>query len=385
MKIGNAENGWERTNVTNLLRNGQSGTYYARVKVNGKQKWKSLKTSLFSVAKLRLADFEAHVRAKGATEISEDAATAGEEASMTRFIAICRQRTENDSSLARATKTRRETAMKAIMKTWPDLASRDVRRVTPTDCQQWAIRALREGTGFVAPKAKTVRKGMSPGAVNKCIEVLSAVFEIARKQGIVYENPAKTVSKVPVRAKRLELPTNAQFQDLVAAITGAGSRASQDCADMVRLLAYSGARLAEATALQWHHVDQIKGQITVAGTKTESSYRTIPIIQPLAALLAEIRDRRGEALGVHAGDLRQLVERAGLQEHRMLAELRHLLRFRPFAGNRRCSIFIPYPARALPCSAGSGKARRRTCFPPSPSLPCACPLSASKTVVTPGR
>ena len=37
--------GWERTNVTNLLRNGQSGTYYARVKVNGKEKWKSLKTS----------------------------------------------------------------------------------------------------------------------------------------------------------------------------------------------------------------------------------------------------------------------------------------------------------------------------------------------------
>ena len=66
MKIGNAENGWERTNVTNLLRNGQSGTYYARVKVNGKQKWKSLKTSLFSVAKLRLADFEAQVRSKSA-------------------------------------------------------------------------------------------------------------------------------------------------------------------------------------------------------------------------------------------------------------------------------------------------------------------------------
>ena len=66
MKIGNAENGWERTNVTNLLRNGQSEIYYARVKVNGKQKWKSLKTTLFSVAKLKLADFAAQVRAQGA-------------------------------------------------------------------------------------------------------------------------------------------------------------------------------------------------------------------------------------------------------------------------------------------------------------------------------
>jgi len=294
MKIRNAENGWERTNVTNLLRNGQSGTYYARVKVNGKQKWKSLKTSLFSVAKLRLADFEAQVRSKSAVATGDAPASKGEEASMTRFIAICRQRTENDSSLARATKTRRETAMKAIMKTWPDLASRDVRRVTPTDCQQWAIRALREGTGFIAPKAKTVRKGMSPGALNKCIEVLTAVFEIARENGVIYENPAKTIDKTPIKTKRLELPTNAQFHALVKAIAGAGSRASQDCADMVRFLAYSGTRLAEATALRWSQVDLAKKQILVAGTKTESSYRTVPIIQPLADLLGEIRGRRGD-------------------------------------------------------------------------------------------
>jgi len=52
------------------------------VKVNGKQKGKSLKTSLFSVAKLKLADFEAHVRAKGATEIAATASTAGTETSM---------------------------------------------------------------------------------------------------------------------------------------------------------------------------------------------------------------------------------------------------------------------------------------------------------------
>jgi hypothetical protein len=32
----------ERTNVTNLLRNRQSGRYYARVKVHGKQKWRTL-------------------------------------------------------------------------------------------------------------------------------------------------------------------------------------------------------------------------------------------------------------------------------------------------------------------------------------------------------
>jgi hypothetical protein len=38
MKMTKGEKAWERTNVTNLLRNGQSGTYYARAKVNGKEK-----------------------------------------------------------------------------------------------------------------------------------------------------------------------------------------------------------------------------------------------------------------------------------------------------------------------------------------------------------
>jgi hypothetical protein len=56
--------GWERTNVTNRLRNRQSGTYYARVKVNGKQKWRSLETAVFSVAKLRLADAEKEIRSQ---------------------------------------------------------------------------------------------------------------------------------------------------------------------------------------------------------------------------------------------------------------------------------------------------------------------------------
>jgi hypothetical protein len=51
MKSSKGEKTWERTNVTNLIRNGQSGTYYARVKVNGKEKWRTLKIKVFSVAK----------------------------------------------------------------------------------------------------------------------------------------------------------------------------------------------------------------------------------------------------------------------------------------------------------------------------------------------
>lgn len=292
MEEGKTENVWERTNVTNLLRNAQSGTYYARVKVNGKQKWKSLKTSVFSVAKLRLSDYEKDVRARGMVEAA-DGSAAADDTSVGRFLGIFQARTVDDPALAPATKSRREIAIKALKKTWPDLASRDARRVTPTDCQRWAKDALREGTGFVAPKAKTIRRGMSGSAFNKCVEVLRAVFDIAREHGAAYTNPAEGVTRAKVRSKRLELPSVEQFRAITEAVSDAGARQSKDCADMVRLLAYSGVRLQEATSLRWSHVDDTNGRVTIPGTKSQTSYRHIPMFPALGALLTEIRQRRG--------------------------------------------------------------------------------------------
>lgn len=292
MDVGKVRKRWERTNVTNLLRNGQSGTYYARVKVNGKEKWRTLKTKVFSVAKLKLGDVEREERSKGLVATAE-ALPKGGETTVERFINIYLERTRDDPALRPATKSRRKIAVKAILKTWRDLPFRDVRRVTPTDCRQWAASALRNGTGFIAPKAKTVRKGMSPSSFNKCVDTLRTIFEIAREYGMAYQNPLEGVPKARMRQKRLELPSVAQFHAIVKAVAEAGARQSKDCADMVRLLAFSGARLAEATALRWCDVDAEKGRFTVAGTKSASSNRVIPIFPPLAGLLTEIRCRRG--------------------------------------------------------------------------------------------
>ena len=52
---------WERTSVQNLLRNRQSGHYYGRFTIAGKQKWYALDTDVLSVAKLRLNDKVAEV------------------------------------------------------------------------------------------------------------------------------------------------------------------------------------------------------------------------------------------------------------------------------------------------------------------------------------
>jgi integrase len=292
VEIGKRQKKWERTNVTNLLRNGQSGTYYARVKVNGKEKWRTLKTKVFSVAKLKLGDVEREERAKGLVATAEVLPQGGE-TMVKRFIDIYLARTKDDSALRPATKSRREIAVKAILKTWRDLPLRDARRVTPTDCRQWAASALREGTGFVAPKAKTIRRSMSASAFNKCVDTLRTIFEIAREHGVTYQNPAEGVSKARMRQKRLELPSATQFHAIVKSVAEAGARQSKDCADLVRFLAYSGARISEANAVRWGDFDPEKGRLAIAGTKSASSDRVIPLYPPLADLLKEIRARRG--------------------------------------------------------------------------------------------
>jgi len=284
---------WERTNVTNLLRNRQSGTYYARVKVNGKQKWRSLETSVFTVAKLRLGDAEKAIRSQALVANAAGETGSVPETTVGRFIAAYLARLANNSRLAASSKARAGDSVKTLIKTWPELPDRDVRRLTPSDCQAWASHALREGTGFVAPNARTKRKGMSPSSLNKCIDALRAILEIARTQGMAYDNPATTVTKAPKRQKRLELPSPSQFQALVKRIATAGSRWSSDAADLVRLLTYSGARLREATSLRWRHLNEAKKLLTIPGSKSSSSYRVVPLFPPLASLLAEIREKRG--------------------------------------------------------------------------------------------
>src|SRR6266496_3034861 len=56
MKQHRSTKTWERTRIQNLLRH-KSGRYYARAFAGGKEVWKSLKTSHFSVAQAKLAEF----------------------------------------------------------------------------------------------------------------------------------------------------------------------------------------------------------------------------------------------------------------------------------------------------------------------------------------
>ena len=49
---------WQKTQYANVIRYVPSGTFYARIRIQGKLIRKSLETDLISVAKLRLGDLE---------------------------------------------------------------------------------------------------------------------------------------------------------------------------------------------------------------------------------------------------------------------------------------------------------------------------------------
>ncbi|MEO5722516.1 MAG: hypothetical protein ABIR71_13750, partial [Chthoniobacterales bacterium] len=126
---------WEKTKAQNLVRH-RSGTYYARAHSNGKEIWKSLRTAHFSVAKARLADFLREHRAKQGAAVNEGSAkmTFGE------ALKIRRQHQADSVTIKPSTRHYWKQIFVSLLKSWPGLAEREIRRITRTDCIEWARR-----------------------------------------------------------------------------------------------------------------------------------------------------------------------------------------------------------------------------------------------------
>ena len=153
----NEKRGWERTNVTNLLRNRQRGLTTPVSKSTASRNGGAIGTTVFSVAKLRLADLEKAARAQGIAARAESEAGDGNESNAGRFAAIDCQRAEPNASLSTGTKLRRKIAVTAVLRTWPDFPKRDVPHLTPPNGQAWDAKALREGRASSHPRQRPIQ------------------------------------------------------------------------------------------------------------------------------------------------------------------------------------------------------------------------------------
>lgn len=269
---------WEKTREQNLVRHA-SGRYYARAFANGKENWKSLKTAHFSVAKARLAEFLKEHREKQAASSGDGSA----KMTFAQALAIHQQNQADDVTLKPATRHYWNQVFVALLKSWPGLAEREVRRVSVTDCKAWA---------------RTFSKVASSTRYNNTLSGLRHVFDKAIESGVIYSNPAAKLERVTVRAKQLTLPSREQFLAMIESVETAGAWCSQACADYLRGLAFTGCRKGEAAQIEWRDLDFKAGEIVVRGdpeTGTKNwTVRRVPMISDARALFERMRGQRAD-------------------------------------------------------------------------------------------
>ena len=289
---------WERTRVQYLVRH-KSGRYYARVFVGGKELWKSLKTSHFSVAQAKLAEFlkEHRQRIRNGNDEVSAKMTFGEAG------AIHLQNLEDNPSIKPRTRHYWRERLGALVKSWPTLNETEIRKISPTNCKKWA---------------STYSKVVSPTNYNNTVALLGHVLNVAIEAGVIYANPAATMKRARIRAKEIVLPSTEKFNALIDEMRNAHSRDSRNCADFALGLAVTGMRKGEVNALEWRDVEFESGEIVVRGdseTGTKNwELRRVPLIPDARALFERMRGERSreplETKVFRVGECQKALDRA---------------------------------------------------------------------------
>ena len=277
-----------RSPVTNLVRS-EHGTYYLRARICGRLVWKSLKTSTFTVAKLRHNDLLAELRRgirRGAADIKVSVKMTFADA-----VELYRIDVQNNVRLKPRAKDFRLRPELTLRRTWPAIFDMELRRISPEACQAWQTRFEGGASVYRPPRAKKgTRPGNSPTTVNAVIGFLRHVFEIGIKNGVLYRNPATELMRKSPNKKLLRLPNRTQFAAIVAHVRGQFGWGRM-AADLIEGLAYSGMRVGESHRLTWSHLDFEKNLLTIPGEKTENAPRTIPMTAAFRKLVETIKAR----------------------------------------------------------------------------------------------
>jgi integrase len=193
--------------------------------------------------------------------------------------------TNSDYTLAPRSRDYRLRCLDRLTRTWPELTDLPVDKITVEACRAWA-------TKFAGKYA--------PQFFNNTVTYFRLVLNRA---GLGHDhNPAMNIKRLGVRLKELTLPEPAEFDRLLTVVETSGAAQAQDCADLIRFLAYSGCRISEAATVTWSDVDFEKAEIRVHCAKrrktgNEAEFRIIPIIPPMRTLLERLRRESPEATG----------------------------------------------------------------------------------------
>src|SRR5262249_23095127 len=116
-------------------------------------------------------------------------------------------------------------------------------------------------------------KRLAPATLNLDINVLSAVFNAAVRQGLVTANPCAAVEKVKNKAERKSVFTPEQVSALVKAAEG-------DWKGLILTAFYIGARLNDAANLRHSKVDLVSEIKTIRFVTGKTGKEIVTVIHP---------------------------------------------------------------------------------------------------------
>ena len=257
----------------NLYRLESSGGYYALIKKGGKQFRRSLKTKDRKLADRRLSELKEKV---GVLQITEDAHA--------NFKTLAdRWLDSRKHKLAESTAVWYGYLIKNLAEFFGDAS---IRNISVQDCERWAA---------------TRRKSAGTKAFVSELDTMNGVFQYAIRHGLILTNPATHIERPTVRQPKIQVPSLMEFQQIIVTVRQSdgrkdGEKKVKAGADLIELLAYSGARVAEITGgrkkknpLIWSHVNFDNNTVFLPGTKTESSPRWIPMSRELRAFLERLK------------------------------------------------------------------------------------------------
>lgn len=269
---------WEKTRLQGLVRH-KSGGYYARFFLKGKEVWKSLRTKHFSVAEARLAEAQKEHKQRK----SREANTSSVRMTFGTALELSLQRLRSKVTLKKNTLSYYAMVQGVILRSWPELAEKEVRRITENAWREWAA---------------NYAKRYCATLYNCSVSLVKNAVAVAVESGVVFSNTAACLERKGIKPKKLELPTLEQFAAFIAAIRSAPVAFAEDCADLAQGLAYTGCRIKEAEALTWQDMDFTKGEIRVAGDPIEGTkngeVRYVPMTPESRAFFARMREKRAK-------------------------------------------------------------------------------------------
>lgn len=285
--------------VPNLLQYVTAGTYYARCKVNGKPIRVSLETDVFSVAKVRLPDKLKELRkpkaqvgtfADGRTKYETETSN-GYTSRKNRLVKLaplsiayrlrcleCLRRSLVEC-LFHPTMAWKDLSASARTEALKKLDAMTVSQFTKGHCDAWQAR---------------YSNNYAPSVFNNTVNTFRRVLELA---GLPHDdNPAYKIGRMDILEKPIRLPSPEQFDRIIELVATSGAAQAKDCADLIRFLSFTGARVSEAKKGIWADVNWQENTLELHSVKVRGAFnqditRKIPLNPALKQLLERLQKK----------------------------------------------------------------------------------------------